>query len=64
MLLVAIVSVSTVPPTSEQVQPFLWRAGWLSALGDGARPRPWWQSVRLWFAVYALAWGYVYWRFW
>jgi len=24
----------------------------------------WWQQVKLWFAAYALAWCYIYWRYW
>ncbi len=64
MLLIVIVSLCTTPPTFEQVQPFLWRAGWLGAYDECAGPRQWWQQVKLWFAIYALAWCYIYWRFW
>jgi SSS family solute:Na+ symporter len=46
------------------VQPFLWRPAWLRAYDETAAPRPWWQQVKLWFAAYALAWCYIYWRFW
>ncbi|MBM4435672.1 MAG: sodium/solute symporter [Actinobacteria bacterium] len=64
MLLIVLVSLCTTPPTGEQTQPFLWRPGWLRTYDEGAAPRPWWQRVKLWFAVYALCWCYVYWRFW
>ena len=64
MLLVIIVSLCTVPPTTERVRPFLWRLNWLRAYDEGSAPRPWWQQVKLWFATYALAWCYIYWRFW
>lgn len=64
MLLIIVVSLCTTPPTPEQVQPFLWRPGWLRAYDEGAAPRPWWQQVKLWFAIYALAWCYIYWRYW
>ena len=37
---------------------------WLGAYDETARPRPWWQQVKLWFACYALAWCYIYWRYW
>jgi SSS family solute:Na+ symporter len=64
MLLIIIVSLCSTPPTPEQVQPFLWRPAWLWSRDEGTAPRPWWQQVKLWFAAYALAWCYLYWRFW
>jgi SSS family solute:Na+ symporter len=64
MLLIIIVSLCSAPPTPERVQPFLWRLNWLRAYDEGTAPRPWWQQVKLWFAAYALAWCYIYWRFW
>jgi SSS family solute:Na+ symporter len=64
MLLIVLVSLRTTPPRLEQVQPFLWRPSWLCAYDAGAKPRPWWQQLKLWFAAYALGWCYVYWRFW
>jgi SSS family solute:Na+ symporter len=64
MLLIIIVSLCTAPPSTERVQPFLWRLNWLSAYDEGTAPRPWWQQVKLWFSAYALAWCYIYWRFW
>jgi solute:Na+ symporter, SSS family len=64
MLLIVAVSLSTSPPDPKQVEPFLWRPGWLSAYADDGKPRPWWRQVKFWFTIYALAWCYIYWRFW
>ena len=64
MLLIAVVSLYTTPPTTEQYKPFLWRFSWLRELEEGAPVRPWWQQVKFWFAIYAVAWCYIYWRFW
>jgi solute:Na+ symporter, SSS family len=62
--LIIVVSLRTTLPTPEQFQPFLWRPAWLRAYDETAAPRPWWQQVKLWFAIYALAWCWIYWRFW
>jgi SSS family solute:Na+ symporter len=64
MLLTVAVSLLGPQPSLSQVEPFLWRPHWLRAYDKGARPRPWWQHLKLWFALYALVWCYVYWRFW
>jgi solute:Na+ symporter, SSS family len=64
LLLIILVSLRTKRPTPEQVQPFLWRPSWLGTYEEGARARPWWQQIKLWFAAYALAWCYIYWRYW
>src|SRR5690606_28882869 len=63
MLLVVMVSLYTNPPTTEQVKSFIWRPSWLLTLNDGVK-RPWWKRVTFWAALYALAWCYIYWRFW
>ncbi|MBL9215907.1 MAG: sodium/solute symporter [Opitutaceae bacterium] len=63
MLLIAAVSLATPAPAPEQTTPFLWRVSWLQAYDEGVR-RPWWQQVKLWFALYALAWCGIYWHFW
>ena len=46
----------------------LWLAGGVTAVSahDQHRPglNPWYQSLKLWLALYALAWCYIYWRFW
>lgn len=64
MALIAVVSLATPPPTREQVEPFTWRPKWLSTYDDSGKRRPWWQQLKLWFAIYALAWCALYWRFW
>lgn len=64
MLLIVIISLRTTPPTPKQVKPFLWHPSWLRILGDENVVRPWWQHIKLWFALYALAWFFIYWRFW
>jgi SSS family solute:Na+ symporter len=64
MILIIAVSLRTEPPSATQVEPFLWRASWLTRLSGDVKPRRWWQQVKLWFALYAAAWCYIYWRFW
>jgi SSS family solute:Na+ symporter len=64
MLLIIVVSLRTTPLAPEQVQPFLWRPAWLHPYDETAARRPWWRQVKLWFAAYALAWCYIYWRYW
>lgn len=63
MLLIAIVALCTPPATPEQYGPFLWHPSLLRLATDGP-PRPWWQSLKLWFALYAVLWVGVYWWFW
>lgn len=64
MLLIVIVSLNTQAPSAEQVKPFIWKLSWLRVLDDKDVKRPWWKGVKLWVTLYALAWIYVYWRFW
>lgn len=64
MILIAIVSLRTASPEPSYVRPFLWRPSWLNILKDSTVARPWWQSVSFWFGLYAIAWVYIYWRFW
>jgi SSS family solute:Na+ symporter len=64
MLLIVLVSLLTMPPTPEQYAPFLWRPSCLATYKSGDSLLPWWQQQRFWFAAYALAWIYVYRRFW
>jgi SSS family solute:Na+ symporter len=63
MALIASVTFCTTPAPIERWQPFLWRPALLARYDEG-RPRPWWQQVKLWFTLYALAWSWIYWRFW
>ncbi|CAL1517765.1 sodium:solute symporter family transporter [Chitinophaga sp. MM2321] len=64
MLLIVGVSLATPAPAFEQVKPFIWHSTWLRALDDDPIKRPWWKSIKFWLALYALAWCYIYWRFW
>jgi SSS family solute:Na+ symporter len=59
MLLIAVVTLGTKPATREQYEQFLWHPSLLRLVGDGP-PRPWWQSLRLWFGIYAALWGGLY----
>ncbi len=60
---IVIVSLLTPPPNGEQCKPFIWHKGLLSAYDEGIR-RPWYQSLKLWFGIYAVVWVYLYSRFW
>jgi len=64
MGLIVVVSVFTTAPQPEQIKPFIWNITWLRTWGEGEVKRPWYQSLKLWLALYALAWCYIYWRFW
>jgi SSS family solute:Na+ symporter len=60
---VVAVSLATAPPDEERVAQFVWSPALLtSANVDLARP--WYQSIRLWFGLYAVIWIGLYWRFW
>jgi solute:Na+ symporter, SSS family len=58
-----IVALMTPAPEQAQWEPFLWSPRQLKQLSDGT-PRPWYKSVSLWFAIYAVVWFAAYWRFW
>jgi Na+/proline symporter len=58
-----IVSLATQAPETAQWKPFQWSFSQLREMNDGIR-RPWYQSLALWFGVFAVAWIYAYWRFW
>ncbi len=63
MVGVVLVSLGTEPPRREQCEPFQWRLSSLSGFDEGI-VRPWYQSLKLWFGIYALIWVVIYWRFW
>lgn len=63
MLLIVFVSLRSAPPLAEKVKPFIWKMSWLTVLDDKIK-RPWWKQIKFWLIIYALAWCYVYWRFW
>ncbi len=58
-----IVSLMTPPPPREQWEPFLWTPKVLSAYDDGII-RPWYQSIKLWYGIYATIWCGIYWWLW
>ena len=63
MLLIVVVSLFTVAPAAEAVKPYIWQPSWIRTLDQGEIKRPWYKSIKFWFALYA-AWCYIYWRFW
>jgi SSS family solute:Na+ symporter len=63
MLLIVAVTLTSSPAPVQQWEPFLWRPTLLAQYDEG-HPRPWYQQVKVWFSIYALAWLAVYWRFW
>ena len=60
---VVAVSLATAPPDEERVAPFVWRPALLASANVDAA-RPWYQSIRFWFGLYAVIWFCLYWRFW
>ena len=60
---IVVVSLLTAPPPREQWEPFHWSPSLLANLDQGVR-RPWYASLKLWYAVFAVIWCYLYWRFW
>jgi solute:Na+ symporter, SSS family len=63
MALVVVVALLTAPAPPKNYEAFLWRASVLANYDEG-RLRPWYQRVKLWFGLYAVAWLCIYWRFW
>lgn len=63
MALIVIVTLNTDPAPQQNWEPFLWRPALLAQYDEG-RPRPWYQQVKVWFALYALIWTTLYWWFW
>jgi SSS family solute:Na+ symporter len=60
---IVIVSLVTAPGTQDTALSLLWSPA-LLANYDGGAARPFYKRVRLWFALYACIWVYLYWRFW
>ena len=63
MLGIAIVTLTTAPPDALRVAPYVWNLQMLKQYDDGAA-RPWYQQLKLWWAVISVIWFYLYWRFW
>jgi SSS family solute:Na+ symporter len=60
---VVAVSMATAPPAHEQTGSFVWRPALIGSHSLEIA-RPWYQSVGLWFGLYAAIWFFLYWRFW
>ena len=63
MIGIMIVSLATPAATSETIDSMVWSVSMLTQYSEGQR-RPWYQSLKIWFGVYAAVWFYLYWRFW
>ena len=63
MIGMVIVALNTMPPDKSKWQPFLWRPSLLANYDEGIT-RPWYAKLRVWFALYAAIWFFLYWRFW
>jgi solute:Na+ symporter, SSS family len=63
MLGIAVVSLCTPAMPAERTEPMVWTLSALTQFDDGRR-RPWYQSLRLWFGIFAVVWVCLYWRFW
>ena len=63
MIGIAVVSLCTPAMPAEQTDPLVWTPSALTQFDDG-RIRPWYQSLKLWFGIFAAVWCYLYWRFW
>ena len=63
MILIAAVTLFTKPAPRDQWEPFHWTPALLAQI-DGGRTRPWWQHIKVWFALYAVIWIGVYLWFW
>jgi Na+/proline symporter len=60
---IVIVSLATVPGPKDVAPSLLWSPSLLTNYDKGIA-RPFYKRVRLWFALYACIWVYLYWRFW
>lgn len=60
---IVIVSLMTAPPAEEKWKPIVWTPQLLSQYGEGKKT-PWYKTLRLWYAIYAVIWFYLYIRFW
>lgn len=66
---VVVVSLATPPPAAENWKPFHWTPAALARYNESdadgkVKFRPWYQSLLLWYGVFAAIWFYLYWRFW
>ena len=59
---IVVVSLLTPPPAEELWRPFQWTLAALKQYDDEA-PRPWYQSIVLWWVLFFGVWAFLYWRF-
>jgi len=64
MMVTVAASLCAPPPAPEQVEPFLWRPSWVRSYDEGRAPRPWWQHIKYWLALYAIGEISIYYHFW
>jgi solute:Na+ symporter, SSS family len=60
---IVIVTLATPPPDAARVKPMIWSPALLKSY-DGGRGRPWYQQVKVWWALFFLGNAALYWRFW
>ena len=60
---IAAVALAAAPPDPAKVAPYMWSLQVLPAYDEGQR-RPWYQQVKFWWAIIAVIWFYLYWKFW
>jgi solute:Na+ symporter, SSS family len=60
---IIVVSLCTPAMPAERTEPLVWTPAALTQFDEG-RKRPWYQSLKLWFGIFAVVWFYLYWRFW
>lgn len=63
MATVGVVSLMTEQQENSQAGDLVWKPALLSQYDEGGQ-RPWYQHLKLWFALWAIAWLYIYYRFW
>lgn len=63
MAAVGIISLVTTAPGPEQCVDLVWSPT-LLAQYEGDQPRPWYQQLKLWFSIWAVAWCFLYYWFW
>jgi SSS family solute:Na+ symporter len=60
---IVIVTLVTAPPDYAKIKDFIWNLGMLKNYDD-AKPRPWYQQIKLWWTIFLIGDILIYWRFW
>jgi len=63
MICIVVISLLSPDSPSSQAESFHWSLTGLRDLTE-EKSRPWYQSLKLWFGIFAAIWIWVYWRFW